>query len=182
MVELIIESIRTSLKSHERVVVLQEKAAERYLPIWIGAAEANAIAAKLQGISTARPMTHDLLCSVIDALGAAISFVSLDELKGDIFYAKIVINAQGKQAEIDSRPSDALAVAATARVPIFVEETILDRAGILLNKQTGEPVPPGEAPERAKEEGPSEEQLRRMSAFRDFIDKLNLDDLDKHKS
>jgi bifunctional DNase/RNase len=182
MIEVTIEGIRTSLKNYERVVILKEKAAERYLPIWIGAAEANAIAAKLQEVAAARPMTHDLLCSVIEALGATISLVSLNELRGDTYYAKIVINAHGRQAEIDSRPSDALALAATARVPIFVEETIMDRAGILLDKETGEPVPPGRKSERPKEEGPSEDELRRMSAFRDFIDKLDLDDLDKHKS
>lgn len=81
MIEMTINSIRVSLMNYQRVVILKEKAADRYLPIWIGPAEADAIAIKLQGASVPRPLTHDLLRSVIDTLGATISFIVVNDLK-----------------------------------------------------------------------------------------------------
>ena len=182
MVEMVIDSIRVSLMNYQRVVILKEKAAERYLPIWIGPAEADAIAVKLQRVTVPRPLTHDLLYSIIDALGATINFILLSDLKSDTFYAKIIFNADGGQMEVDSRPSDALALAVRAGVPIYSEEAVVDKAGIMLEKETGKPIPTGKEPQVAKEEEVSEDELRRMSAFRDFIKTLDLDDLDKHKS
>ncbi|MBW1856257.1 MAG: bifunctional nuclease family protein, partial [Deltaproteobacteria bacterium] len=111
MIEMTIDSIRVSLMNYQRVVILREKMAERYLPIWIGPAEADAIAVKLQGVAIPRPLTHDLLHSVIDTLGATINSIVVSDLKNDTFYAKIVLNVGGGQLEIDSRPSDALALA-----------------------------------------------------------------------
>jgi bifunctional DNase/RNase len=184
MIEMIIDSIRVSLMNYQRVVILKEKAADRYLPIWIGPAEADAIAVKLQDVTVPRPLTHDLLRSVIDSLGATINSIIVSELKNDTFYAKIILNVDGKEMEVDSRPSDALALAVRAGVPIYAEELVLDKAGILLDKETGKPVPQsGEAGEAGVEgKKVSEEELRRMSAFRDFIDTLDLDDFDKRKS
>jgi len=183
MIEMIIDSIRVSLMNYQRVVILKEKAADRYLPIWIGPAEADAIAVKLQDVTVPRPLTHDLLRSVIDALGATINSIIVSELKNDTFYAKIILNVDGGQMEVDSRPSDALALAVRAGVPIYAEEVVLDKAGILLDKETGKPIPQsketGEAGEAKKV---SEDELRRMSAFRDFIDSLDFDDFDKRKS
>ena len=183
MIEMIIDSIRVSLMNYQRVVILKEKAADRYLPIWIGPAEADAIAVKLQDVTVPRPLTHDLLRSVIDALGATINSIIVSELKNDTFYAKIILNVDGGQMEVDSRPSDALALAVRAGVPIYAEEVVLDKAGILLDKETGKPIPTsketGEAGEAKKV---SEDELRRMSAFRDFIDSLDFDDFDKRKS
>ena len=92
MIEMTIDSIRVSLMNYQRVVILKEKMAERYLPIWIGPAEADAIAVKLQGVDVPRPLTHDLLHSVIDALGANINSIIVSELKGDTFFAKILLN------------------------------------------------------------------------------------------
>ena len=183
MIEMIIDSIRVSLMNYQRVVILKEKAAERYLPIWIGPAEADAIAAKLQGATVQRPLSHDLLHSVIGALGATINFILLSDLKSYTFYAKIVFNADGGQMEVDSRPSDALALALRAGVPIYAEESVLDRAGIMLDKETGKPISQ-EGAEEAEGKGKkvSEEEIGKMSAFRDFINTLDLDDLDKHKS
>ena len=89
MIEMVIDSIRVSLMNYQRVVILKEKAAERYLPIWIGPAEADAIAVKLQGVYCAPPFTHDLLHSVIGALGATLNFIVINDLKSDTFYAKI---------------------------------------------------------------------------------------------
>ncbi|MFC2022885.1 bifunctional nuclease family protein, partial [Chloroflexota bacterium] len=164
-----------------RVVILKEKAAERYLPIWIGPAEADAIAVKLQGVSVPRPLTHDLLHSVIDALGAKVNSIIVSDLKSDTFYAKLILNVDGGQMEIDSRPSDALALAVRADVSIFATEEVLDKAGILLDKETGKPIAP-EKEADGKEREVSEEEMKRMSAFYEFINTLDLDDFDKRKS
>jgi bifunctional DNase/RNase len=183
MIEMIIESIRVSLMNYQRVVILKEKTADRYLPIWIGPAEADAIAVKLQDVTVPRPLTHDLLRSVIDSLGATINSIIVSELKNDTFYAKIILNVDGGQMEVDSRPSDALALAVRAGVPIYAEEIVLDKAGILLDKETGKPIPQsGETGEAGEAKKVSEDELRRMSAFRDFIDSLDFDDFDKRKS
>ena len=177
MIEMSIDSIRVSLMNYQRVVILKEKAAERYLPIWIGPSEADAIAVKLQGVTVPRPLTHDLLHSVIDTLGASVSSIIVSDLRSDTFYAKIVLNVDSGQMEIDSRPSDALALAVRVQVPIFVEEAVLDKAGILLDKETGKPIPS----ETAEGQEVDEEELRRLSAFTDFINTLDLDDFDKKK-
>ncbi len=181
MIEVVIDSIRVSLMNYQRVEILKEKAAEGCLPIWIGPAEADAIAVKLQGATVPRPLSHDLIYSIINALGATINFIVLSDLKGDIFYAKIILNVDGGQMEVDSRPSDALALALRAEVPIYVEEAVLDKAGILLDKETGKPISEEEK-EGADSKKVSEDELRRMSAFTDFINTLDLGDLDKHKS
>ncbi|MBA7492931.1 hypothetical protein ES702_03484 [subsurface metagenome] len=182
MVEMVIDSIRVSLMNYQRVVMLKEKTADRYLPIWIGPAEADAIAVKLQGVSVPRPLTHDLLRSIIDTLGASINSIVVSDLKNDTFYAKIALDIDGGQLEVDSRPSDALALAVRVEVPIYVEESVLDKAGILLDKETGKPV--FEDSESVNKEGKkvSEEEMRKMSAFRDFIDTLDWEDFDKRKS
>lgn len=183
MIEMTIDSIRVSLMNYQRVVILKEKAAKRYLPIWIGPAEADAIAVKLQGVTVPRPLTHDLLSSVIDSLGATIDSVVVNDLKSDTFYAKLILNVDGGQLEIDSRPSDALALAVRADVPIFVEEAVLDKAGILLDEETGKPIVEETEETTGKDRKVSEEEMRKkMSAFYDFINTLDLDDFDKRKS
>lgn len=193
MIEMSIDSIRVSLMNYQRVVILKEKVPEaveiksdiRYLPIWIGPAEADAIAVKLQNVPLARPLTHDLLHSVIITLGASVSFIIVNELREDTFYAKIILNVNGGQIEIDSRPSDALALAVRVKpsVPIFVEESVLDKAGIILDQETGKPVPADRASSRPRTKGKIDEQeLKRLSAFYDFINTLDLEDFDKRKS
>ncbi len=175
MIEMTIESIRVSLMNYQRVVILKEKSSDRYLPIWIGPAEADAIAVQLQDVSVARPLTHDLLRSVIDTLGAVVHHVLVNDLSNDTFYARIVLDVNGGSMEIDSRPSDAIALAVRAKVPIFADEQVLDKAGVLLDKE-------GEPGERAGRAGVNAEELEKMSAFKDFIESLDLDDFDKRKS
>ena len=184
MIEMVIDSIRVSLMNYQRVVILKGKTAKRYLPIWIGPAEADAIAVKLQGATVPRPLTHDLLHSVIGALGATLNSIVINDLKSDTFYAKIVLSVDGGKMEVDSRPSDALALAVRAEVPIYAEEAVLDKAGILLDKETRKPVMQEGQTGGVKGKGKevSDEELRRMSAFTDFVNTLDLDDLDKHKS
>ncbi|MEE9520909.1 MAG: bifunctional nuclease family protein [Dehalococcoidales bacterium] len=184
MIEMAIDSIRVSLMNYQRVVILKEKEAERYLPIWIGPAEADAIAVKLQGVTVPRPLTHDLLQSVIDSLGGKVDSIIVCDLKNDTFYAKIILNVDGGVVEVDSRPSDALALAVRVGVPIYAEEVVLNQAGIFLDKETGKPVVPGGEVGKAEGKGKeiSEEEMKKMSAFYDFINTLDLDDFDKRKS
>ena len=129
-----------------------------------------------------RPLTHDLLHSVIDALGATINSIIVSDLRSDTFYAKIILNVDGGQIEVDSRPSDALALAVRAEAPIYAEEIVLDKAGILLDKESGKPILQEKETGEGRDERVSDEELRRMSAFTDFINTLDLDDLDKPKS
>jgi len=182
MIEMTIDSIRVSLMNYQRVVILKEKMADRYLPIWIGAAEADAIAVKLQGVNVPRPLTHDLLCSAIDVLGASVNHILVNDLRNDTFYAKIILNVDGGEMEVDSRPSDALALAVRVEVPIYVDDTVLDKAGILLDKETGKPISEDEEEIDKIGREVSEEEIRRMSAFSEFIDTLDMEDFDKRKS
>lgn len=179
MIEMSVEGIRVSLMNYQRVVILKEKEADRYLPIWIGPAEADAITVRLQEVSVARPLTHDLLRDVLEKLGAQVDSVVVNDLADDTFYARILLNVNGERIEIDSRPSDAIALAVRAQVPIFAEDSVLDRAGVQLD-QEGQPIEAGSQQEPMKKV--NEEELQRMSAFRDFIESLDLDDFDKRKS
>ena len=172
MIELTIESIRVSLRNYQRVVILREKDADRYLPIWIGAAEADAIAVRLQEVTVARPLTHDLLTSMIESLGGAVRAVVVNDLSNDTFFARIHVEHDGKLIEVDSRPSDAIALAVRTGVPIYADESVLDRAGVLLNAE-GEPIESDES-----STGVTPEELERLSAFTDFISELDMDDFD----
>ena len=182
MIEMNIDSIRVSLMNYQRVVILKEKMTDRYLPIWIGPTEADAIAVKLQGVNVPRPLTHDLLCSFIDVLGASVRSVIVNDLRNDTFYAKIILDVDGEQMEVDSRPSDALALAVRMEAPVYVDDSVLDKAGILLDKDTGKPV--YDDMEGVASEGKklSDEEMKKLSAFSDFIDTLDWEDFDKRKS
>ncbi len=175
MIEMRIDSIRVSMMNYQRVVILKERDSDRYLPIWIGPSEADAIAIKLQGVTPPRPLTHDLLESVITNLGASVNSIVVSDLQNDTFYAKLILDVNGKQMELDSRPSDAMAVAIRAKAPIYADEKVLDRAGILVDSETGKPLPQG----KDGQIGITEEELKSLSAFRDFVDSLNLEDLGK---
>ncbi|HRC62316.1 MAG: bifunctional nuclease family protein [Dehalococcoidia bacterium] len=172
MIELTIESIRVSLRNYQRVVILREKDADRYLPIWIGPAEADAIAVRLQDVAVARPLTHDLLTSMIENLGGVVRAVVVNDLANDTFFARIHVEQAGQIIEVDSRPSDAIALAVRTGVPIYADESVLDRAGVLLNAE-GEPL---EAAEGAG--GITPEERAKLSAFSEFIAELDLDDFD----
>lgn len=260
MIEMTIDSIRVSLMNYQHVVILREKASDRYLPIWIGPAEADAISIKLQNVDLARPMTHDLLKNAIFALEATsetvVSKIVVNDLRSDTFYAQIIFEStngpkqvsvkfapdsnsrkgydngswisliwQGKEhklkivndwqesgerfieamnddglifvlrldktnekwlltkIKLDSRPSDAIALAVRVTVPIYVEEAVLDKAGIILDRETGKPIPIDKSSDKPDGKGKVDEQeLKKLSAFNDFINTLNLDDIGKHKS
>ncbi|MBM4410982.1 MAG: bifunctional nuclease family protein [Chloroflexi bacterium] len=175
MRELIIDSIRVGLRHYRRVVVLREKEAERYLTIWVGADVADAIAFRLQDVSVPRPQSHDLMLNLIHELGGSVQAVIVNDLKDDTFYATVQIQKGGQLLEIDSRPSDAIAIAVRASVPIYAVDDVLERAGILLDED-GEEIAEGEA---APDQPPpvSSEELEKLSAFRDFVSGLDLDDM-----
>ena len=164
MIEVTIDSIRVSLMTQHRVVVLKETDSDRYLPIWIGPFEADAITIQLQGVQVPRPLTHDLLKSFIRELGVKVSHVLVNELRNDTFFARIVVDVNGKSMEIDSRPSDAIALAVRVGAPIFVAEEVMGQASITPEEDI------------SREAATAEEEAG-LGAFRDFVESLDLDDL-----
>lgn len=177
MIEMVVDSIRVSLVNYQRVVILREKDAVRLLPIWIGSNEADAIAIRLQNISVARPLTHDLLKSVIDQLGAQVKHILVSELSEDVFYARVVLEVDGHQQEVDSRPSDAIALAVRCGARIFVAESVLEKAGVLpdADKETDEHAAEGLSQVK-------DDEMKKLAAFRDFINTLDLDNLGRGES
>ena len=182
-VEVIIDSIRVSLMSQQRIVMLKDIKKERYLPIWIGVPEAESIVIALQEVEVVRPLTHDLLKKVFDALNAEILRVEVTALNDDIYYGNIVTRHDQEIINIDARPSDALALAVRANVPIFVDKRVFEVAGVIPDedirsaqpKTTPPEVTALEEPTESLEAEPSED---RLSVFEDFIEKLDLDNLD----
>ncbi len=172
MIEVTIDSIRVSLMSQHRVVVLKDTNSDRYLPIWIGPCEADAITIELQEMPPQRPLTHDLLKTVIREMGGRVVHILINDLRNDVYYARIVVDVKGTQVEIDSRPSDAIALAVRVKTPIFVADVVMDKAAI----------EPDEDVEKSLDEdtvgGDSEVEPGRLSAFADFVDSLDLDDLE----
>ena len=173
MIEVFVESIRVNMTNYRRVVMLKEKTGQRYLPIWIGHFEADAIAIPMQNVPVTRPMTHDLLGSVISSLGGKVTQVIINELAEETFFAKLVVDANGRHVEVDSRPSDAIALAIRAKVPIFVEDAVLEQAGMVFesegDKDETEPevkAVPAETIDESK-----------LGVFRDFIETLDFEDL-----
>ena len=175
MIEVSIDSVRISLMTQNRVVVLREVGSQRYLPIWIGAPEADAITLRLQGIHVDRPLTHDLLFNAITTLGADVEYVVVNELKNDIFYAEIVLEMDESELRIDSRPSDAIALAVRAEVPIYVMESVLEEAGRIPDADFSPGILFGAPAEQSEES--AETKAEDLGAFADFIEGLDLDDL-----
>jgi bifunctional DNase/RNase len=151
MIPVVVESVRMNLTNGQRVVILKDEKLERYLLIWVGINESTAIAMELQNEKAPRPLTADLLKSIMDELGAKVTEVSVTDLENDVFYARIhVLNAQNERLEIDARPSDAIALAVRYEAPIYVDDSILDRASITLPSEPDE----------------------RLEVYRDFVNQL----------
>jgi hypothetical protein len=198
MIEVEVNSIRVSLMNQQRVVVLKDINDDRYLPIWIGQFEADAITIELQeNRSIKRPLTHDLLKSTIEELGATVDYVFINDMRNNIFYARLVLDVDGETLEIDSRPSDAIAVAVRARAPIFVSEMVMDRSAVepdeSVELEAGledeidnleEEQRAAKASEAAKDDDtPADDQdfdeeevdESQLNAFTDFVNSLDLD-------
>lgn len=171
MIEVVIDSVRVSLMSQHRIVVLREESGERYLPIWIGPFEADAITIQLQGIEAGRPMTHDLLRQMAEALDGEITHVVISDLQSETFFAEIVLEANGERLELDSRPSDAVALAVRVNVPIYVADEVMEKAGMEPEEELRPLDRDGEAPE----EQPGETGDEDLDVFRDFIEGLDID-------
>ena len=174
MIRVVVDSIRVSLLTQHRVVVLRETDSRRYLPIWIGPFEADAIAMAIQGHEPQRPMTHDLLKSLIGDMGGTLNHIFVNDIQENTFFARIVIEQRGQMVEVDARPSDAIALAVRTDVPIYVEDQVLDQAGVYFDEDEQnapqEPIAPEGEPE-----GEPEINDESMSIFRDFINTLDLD-------
>ena len=182
MVEVIIDSVRVSLTNQQRIVVLREVNMERFLPIWIGPYEAEAITIALQEIEVARPQTHDLVKNILHSLSARLTRVEIISLRDDVFYGNLVIEMNGNVFNIDSRPSDAMALAVRHNIPVFVAREVMDSAGItpeqdLQNQESASLTNTPQPPTPAEEKDTSE----RLSVFEDFLDQLNTESLDKDK-
>ena len=175
MVEVVIDSIRVSLMSQQRIVILRELHAERYLPIWIGIYEAEAITISLQEVEVARPLTHDLLKNIFGALNAKIIRVEVSALRDDTFFGNIVTEVDGIILDIDARPSDALNLAVRAHVPILVARSVMDSAGIIPEEDLQEETQK-ETTEMIEPE--IEESEERLSVFEDFFENLNFEEDD----
>ncbi|TVR20561.1 MAG: bifunctional nuclease family protein [Anaerolineaceae bacterium] len=176
MIEVVIDSIRVSLMSQHRVVILKDANGDRLLPIWVGSYEADAITSELQDEIPARPMTHDLLKSTIYELGGTVVHVYINELRSDVYYARIVVEMDGRQVEIDSRSSDAIALAVRAKVPIFVAEAVLERAGIRPDEDVQDQIEDDAADDaEAEASGEGKVDDKKLSAFADFVNSLDLD-------
>lgn len=180
MVEVVVDSIRVSLTNQQRIVLLREQDRERYLPIWIGPFEAEAITISLQEIEVARPQTHDLLLKSIESLGARLIRVEVLALKGDVFYGNLVLELNGQVYNVDARPSDSIALAVRGHVPILVNTDVLREAGITPEADIQAELM-NENLEHVEQESGREEAEERLSLFEDFLQNINLDELDDSK-
>jgi bifunctional DNase/RNase len=129
--------VRVEMPTNQPIVLLRERQGERYLPIWIGAAEATAIAYAQQGVEPPRPLTHDLMKDILDALGHRVTEIRIVELKDKVFYAVLVIDGR---IEVSARPSDAIALALRTQTQIVVAEDVLEEAGVALTPEEDDEV------------------------------------------
>jgi uncharacterized protein len=171
LVEMVVESVRVHMLSNRHVVILKEQERDRYLPIWIGPWEASAIAMRLQGLAPERPLTHDLIATTLDELGVTVERVVIYELAEDTFHARLVLTQAGRTVEIDSRPSDALALAVRSSARVFAAADVLDRAGLGVDGNLVDDSEAGAALESTGEEIVDP----RLDVFRDFVNSLDVD-------
>jgi uncharacterized protein len=185
MVEVVIDSVRVSLMSPQRLVVLRQLDADRFLPIWVGPYEAEAITVALQEIEMVRPLTHDLLKNIFTTFNTRIMRVEIISLREDIYYGNIVAESDtGQRVVIDSRPSDAIALAVRAHVPILVSPDVMTSASIIPEKDIASQIPTAAAktpvtPPAPKAETPSSPAAdsadARLSVFEEFLSNIDLD-------
>lgn len=196
MIEVEVDSIRVSLTNQQRLVVLKDINDDRYLPIWIGQYEAEALTLELQNTETARPLTHDLLKLTIEQMGGKLVHILVNDVRKEIYYARLVIDIDGRMIEVDARPSDAINLAIRAKAPIFVAEAVMERSAqrpaedIDLDNPEDDDfgdfdLPLGEAQDDVDMDDdeaaePAEDvDESKFSAFADFVNSsLDLDELD----
>jgi hypothetical protein len=188
LVEMQIESVRVHMLSNRHVVILKDADGDRYLPIWIGAWEASAIAMRLQGLAAERPLTHDLFAAALERLGVRVERVVISELSDETYHARIHLERDGVQVEVDARPSDALALAVRAEVQIFAAEDVLAQAALAADPDEESGEDEGAADDEPETEGDRPRRRRppiesvgdapadpRLDMFRDFVNSLEVD-------
>ena len=158
LVEVVVESVRIHVLSSQHVVLLKETERDRYLPIWIGPWEANAIATRLQGATPERPLTHDLFVATLTAVGARLKRVIISSLAEETYHATVELELDGRTFEVDARPSDSLALAVRAGVRIFASQAVLDKAGVEPDAHVNE----------------------KLEVFREFVNSLDMDPEEGH--
>ena len=158
LVEMTVDSIRVHMPTGQHVVILKEKTADRYLPIWIGINEANAIALKITGMTPERPITHDLLANILQSAELRLKKIQVTSLTNEVFFARLFLGVNGKEVEIDSRPSDAIALAVRMTCPILVSQDVLEKAGVFPEKE--------------------EDDDDKLSIFKELINSMDLPDLE----
>jgi uncharacterized protein len=176
-IEMIVDSVRVHMRTGRHVLVLREAGRGRLLMVWVGVNEANAIAMKLQGVTPERPLTHDLIVNMLEALGVRVERIVIADLEDETFHARLVLVAPDARHEIDARPSDSIALAVRMGVPIFATADVLDRAATSPDaddddettgttsartaaalEETGEPIDP-----------------TKLDIFREFVNSLDMD-------
>ena len=175
LIEMTIKGLMVDPITNMPIVMLKDLQGDRVLPIWVGIFEANAIALQIENIATPRPMTHDLLKNVFGAFNARLKRVEIVKMQDDIYYGNIVAEVDGIEIDIDSRPSDAIAIAVRAHVPILVASSVMDEAGIIPEQDMPEGAEASAEPERSEPAPLSEESTERLSVFEDFLEKLDFD-------
>jgi uncharacterized protein len=195
LVEMVVESVRVHMLSNRHVVILKDNAGDRYLPIWIGAWEASAIAMRLQGLAAERPLTHDLFTAALEQLGVRVARVVVSDLADETYHAQLVLERDGVEEEVDARPSDALAIAVRTESPIYCSESVLAQAALSADPdeeadgeraasdgdEGGEGEPGGDEGERPRRRRVPLESVGdapadpRLDMFRDFVNSLEVD-------
>src|SRR4030081_162510 len=168
LIEVSVDSIRIHMPTAQHLVILKEKEADRYLPIWIGSFEAQAIATKISGNPLGRPLTHDLMATAFGDLGVSVKRIVVTRLADQVFYARLYVKQNGRDLDFDARPSDAIALAVRVECPIFVASEVMDTAGII-------PEADENADDKDKTDAPVDEE--KLAVFRDLVNSLDLPEL-----
>ena len=179
-IEMVVESVRVHMLSSRHVVILKEAGRDRYLPIWIGPWEANAIAMRLQGVTPERPLTHDLFAAVLSELGVRVDRIVISSLSDETFHARLMLALPDARYEIDARPSDAIALAVRLGIPIHAAEAVLDQAALGPEAAEEEGEGPGRKASRAGEAAGLEAtgesiDATRLDVFREFVNSLEIE-------
>jgi uncharacterized protein len=195
LVEMVVESVRVHMLSNRHVVILKDNVGDRYLPIWIGAWEASAIAMRLQGVRAERPLTHDLFTAALEQLGVRVARVVVSDLEDETYHAQLVLERDGVEEEVDARPSDALAIAVRTESPIYCADSVLAQAALSADPDeegaTEDDADEGEEADAGATAGDEGERPRRrrvplesvgnapadprLDMFRDFVNSLDVD-------
>jgi bifunctional DNase/RNase len=176
-IEMIVDSVRVHMRTGRHVLVLRESGRGRLLMIWVGVNEANAIAMKLQGVTPERPLTHDLMVTMLDAVDVRVDRIVISDLADETFHARLLLVGTDTRHEVDARPSDAIALAVRIGAPIYATADVLDRAATSPDDEDDD----DEGGEGRKASGAALEETgepidaARLDIFREFVNSLDLD-------